>query len=148
VGSKPPPAWVLDLHRFMGGLTLVFTAVHLAGLLLDDYVQFSLLDVVVPFVSSWRPVAVAWGTIALALLVAVQLTSMARDRLPRALWRRVHFSSFPLFLLATVHTLTAGSDARNPAVLVTVGGTCGLVVVLVLLRVLRGARSASARPTP
>ncbi len=142
---KPPPEWVLDLHRFLGGLALTFTGVHLAGLLLDDYVEFGLLDLFVPFVSEWRPLAVACGTVALYLLLAVQLTSLARDRMPRALWRRVHFASFPLFLLTTVHTIAAGTDARNPAVLLTVGGACALVAFLALLRVFLPRRTWSPR---
>ena len=31
-GRKPAPAWLLDLHRFLGGLAAAFTALHLAGL--------------------------------------------------------------------------------------------------------------------
>ena len=27
-GRKPRPAWLFDLHRFLGGLALVFTAIH------------------------------------------------------------------------------------------------------------------------
>ena len=34
-----------DLHRFLAGLAVTFTAVHVAGLLLDDYVQLDLVDV-------------------------------------------------------------------------------------------------------
>lgn len=133
LGRRPPPEWVLDLHRFMGGLSLVFTGVHLVGLLLDDYVEFGPVELLVPFASSWRPAAVAAGSVALYLLLAVQLTSLARDRLPRTLWRRAHLASFPLFVLATVHTLAAGTDARHPAVLATVGGACALVAFLTLL---------------
>jgi predicted ferric reductase len=143
---KPPPEWVLDLHRFVGGLAVTFTAVHLGGLLLDDYVAFGPVDLLVPFAASWRPLAVAWGVLALYLLLAVQLTSLARARLPRRLWRRVHLSSFPLFVLASVHTVAAGTDARNPVVLLTVGGACGLTLFLGLLRWLRGSRAMPVRP--
>jgi len=110
-GRRPRPAWTLDLHRFFGGLALIFTAVHVGAILVDTYVNFDLLSVLVPFASSWRPTAVAWGVVALYLLLAVELTSLARSRIPRRWWRAVHFASFPLFAMATVHALTAGTDA-------------------------------------
>jgi predicted ferric reductase len=151
LGRNLAPEWVLDLHRYMGGLALTFTAVHLGGLLLDDYVEFAPVDLLVPFAAEWRPGALAWGIVGLYLLLAVQLTSLVRERLPRALWRRIHLASFPLFGLATVHTLTAGSDARHPGVLVLVGGACGLVVLLALARLLpprKGRPAAEPLPTP
>ena len=64
------PAWVLDLHRFLGGLATVFVCVHVAAVVFDSYVAFGLADVLVPLASSWHPVAVAWGVVALYLLLA------------------------------------------------------------------------------
>ena len=108
------PNWTLDLHRFLGGLAVVFTAVHVASILLDSYVHFGVAELFVPFASAWHPLAVAWGIVALYLLVAVEATSLARRRMPTVLWRRVHYLSFPLFVMATVHLLAAGSDANAP----------------------------------
>ncbi|HVN51549.1 MAG TPA: ferric reductase-like transmembrane domain-containing protein [Acidimicrobiales bacterium] len=112
-GHRPRPAWMLDLHRWLGGLATIFVGVHVLALLADSYVHFTLLSVLVPFAGSWRPAAVAWGVVGLYLLLAVELTSLARRRLPKRAWRAVHFASFPLFLLATAHALTAGTDAGS-----------------------------------
>jgi len=112
-GHRPRPAWMLDLHRWLGGLATIFVGVHVVAILADSYVHFSLLSALVPFVSSWRPAAVAWGVVGLYLLLAVELTSLARRRLSKRVWRAVHFASFPLFLTATVHALTAGTDAGS-----------------------------------
>jgi uncharacterized membrane protein YbhN (UPF0104 family) len=46
---------------------------------------------------------VAWGIAALYLLIAVEITSLVRRSLPNRLWRRVHYASFPIFALATIH---------------------------------------------
>ena len=108
--GRPRPNWILDLHRFLGGLALLFTGIHVVGLVLDSYVHFGLVEVLVPFASAWHPVAVAWGVIALYLLVAVELTSLARKKISKRVWRMTHYLSFPLFLLTTVHALSAGTD--------------------------------------
>jgi sulfoxide reductase heme-binding subunit YedZ len=133
-------AWLLDLHRFLGGTALAFTGVHLAALLLDDYVGFGVLDLLVPFASAWRPLAVALGVLGLYLLLAVELTSLARARLPARLWRRVHLLALPLFALATLHGLLAGADAGHPLM------TGAVLAVLVLVGALAVARVALPRP--
>jgi len=107
------PAWILDLHRFLGGLATIFVGVHVGAILLDTYTHFGLTDVLVPFASSWHPVAVAWGIVALYVLLAVELTSLARQRLPKRLWRTVHVASLPLFVVASIHYLAAGTDSGN-----------------------------------
>jgi predicted ferric reductase len=147
LGRWPAPGWTLDLHRFLGGLALAFTGVHTAGLVLDNYVQFDLVNLLVPFTARWRPVAVAWGVVAVYLLVAVEATSLARRRLPHRLWRRVHVAAFPLLVAATGHLLAAGSDRGNPAVLVMLVATAAATTFLLLFRLLqRPRRSKPTRP--
>jgi hypothetical protein len=34
------PNWMLDLHRFLGGLAVVFVAVHVGSVVLDSFVHF------------------------------------------------------------------------------------------------------------
>jgi DMSO/TMAO reductase YedYZ heme-binding membrane subunit len=149
------PNWMLDVHRFLGGLAAIFVGVHVTAIVLDSYVHFGLAEVLVPFASSWHPVAVAWGIVGLYLLLAVELTSLARRRLPRRLWRVVHGLSFPLFGLATVHALTAGTDSGNLVWQVAVWGTTAAVVFLTVVRLLQLAEAPVAdaatlptHPTP
>jgi hypothetical protein len=52
--SAARPKWLLDLHRFLGALTVVFTLVHVAGLMLDSFVSFSIVEVHVPFAANWK----------------------------------------------------------------------------------------------
>ncbi len=129
------PAWVLDLHRFLGGLATMFVGVHVLAILADSYTSFGLSDVLVPFASSWHPLAVAWGVVGLYLLLAVELTSLARKHLPKQIWRAVHVSAFPLYALATIHYLSAGTDAMNPMSLVAIAVATGSVVALTIRRV-------------
>ncbi|MGE0729280.1 MAG: ferric reductase-like transmembrane domain-containing protein [Acidimicrobiia bacterium] len=143
---KGIPAWLLDLHRFLGGLSVVFTGVHLAGLVADDYVAFGWKELFVPFASTWQPVAVAWGVVACYLLVAVEATSLLVRRLPRAWWRRVHTASFALFVTATIHGFAAGTDRTALAVRWTALSLSALLGMLIAVRV--GRPRAARRRGP
>lgn len=138
------PAWLLDLHRFLGTLSVVFVAVHLVALWADSYLVFAWSELFVPMASTWRPGAVAWGIVATYVLVAVQVTSWLMRRLPRRLWHTVHLSTFALFVAASVHGFQAGADREVLVVqwLALTGGT--LVSFLVLFRLLAPRRSAGA----
>jgi hypothetical protein len=146
------PAWILDLHRFLGGLATIFVGVHVASILLDSYTDFGLIDVLVPFASSWHPAAVAWGVVALYVLVAVELTSLARHRLPARLWRTLHVASLPLFALATIHYVAAGTDASNVMSLGAIGVLSAAIVLLFARRMqevrARGGGLIPASPSP
>ena len=142
------PAWVLDLHRFLGGLATMFVGVHVLAILADSYTNFGLSDVLLPFASSWHPLAVAWGVVGLYLMLAVELTSLARKHLPKKIWRAVHVSAFPLYVFATIHYLSAGTDATNPMSLVAIVVATGSVVALTIRRVLEMRARAAREVVP
>jgi len=48
------------------------------------------------------------------LLLAVELTSLARTHLPKRWWRRIHGASFPLFVVSSIHLFTAAPTPLNP----------------------------------
>ncbi|MGZ4691013.1 MAG: ferric reductase-like transmembrane domain-containing protein [Acidimicrobiia bacterium] len=137
ITRKPKPAWVLDLHRFLGALTVVFVGIHVLAIWLDSYVQFGPSELFIPFASTWKPVAVAWGVVALYLLLAIEITSLLQRRIPRRVWRAVHLSSFGLFVFATVHALTAGTDSGSKATVYFAIGSTLLVASLTALRIVR-----------
>ncbi|HUI49655.1 MAG TPA: ferric reductase-like transmembrane domain-containing protein [Acidimicrobiia bacterium] len=144
VRRRGVPAWLLDLHKFLGTLAIVFVGVHVLALWADTYVYFGPRELFVPFASPWRTSAVAWGIAAMYLLIAIELSSWVMKRLPRRLWRSVHATSLPMFAAATVHGFMSGADRANLAVqwVATTGGV--LVSVLLILRM--GALRQAAAP--
>jgi len=110
---------VEDVHRFLGILAGIFIAIHVGSIALDTVVPFSLTQLVIPFTASYRPLATGLGVVALELLVAVGITNFFRSRLPYRAWRRVHYLTFAVWLLATGHGILAGTD-RDQAWLVTI----------------------------
>lgn len=107
------PAWLLDLHRWLGGLTVTFALVHVGALIADSYVDFGLVEVLLPFASEWKPAAVALGVIAMWGLMVIEGTSLLVKRLPKKIWRVVHLGSYILFWLTSLHATFAGTDANG-----------------------------------
>ncbi len=132
--ARPRPAWRLDLHRFLGGMAVVFVAVHLSGTLFDHFVPFGLTDLLVPLASHWSPIPVALGVVSLYLLVAVEVTSLLRGRMPARAWRLTHWLSFPLFGLVELHLLLSGSDRHSAWLLLSVAAVDVVVAVLLVRR--------------
>ena len=139
-GRRPRPNWLLDMHRFLGGAAVVFTVLHVVSIMLDQFVHFGLTDVLVPFASSWKPSAVAWGIVGFYLLLAIEISSLLRSRIPKKLWRATHYASFPLFVVASIHALTAGTDRNTMLLQYGIIVSAVAVLVLTLIRVDRADR--------
>jgi len=140
------PRWLNDLHRFLGGLSVMFVAVHVTGVVADTFVHFGPAEVLVPLASSWHPWEVAWGIVAAYLLAAVELTSLLRARLPHRLWKGVHALSFVLFVAVTVHVLLAGTDTDDGWALYPVLAATMAVTFLSVARLARPKRAAVTGP--
>ena len=105
---------VEDVHRFLAILTGVFIVLHGSTLLLDSVVPTSLAQELVPFTSGYRPFAVGLGVTAAELMAAVGISNAFRKQLPHRVWRRVHYATLGVWVLATGHGLLAGTDRFDP----------------------------------
>ena len=142
------PAKLLDLHRFFGMAALLFTGIHIAGLVADTYVHFGWVEVLVPWASEWQASNVAWGVIGFYLLLAVELTSLVMKRLPRAVWRQIHRTSFGLYVFATYHGMTAGSDTSNQWYRMVMLASINVVAFLTILAILAHRQAGNRRIQP
>jgi predicted ferric reductase len=105
---------VEEVHRFFAILTGVFIVLHGGTLLLDSVVPISLAQELVPFTSGYRPLAVGLGVVGAELVAAVGISNALRPQLPRRVWRRVHYLTLGVWVLATGHGLLAGTDRFDP----------------------------------
>ena len=83
----------------------------------------------------------ASGTIAAYALLAVEITSLLRKKLSKQAWRTVHYLSFPLFALATIHLLAVGTDRTTFLLRFTVIVGTMVIVVLTAIRAYRADRA-------
>lgn len=135
MGKRPGFPWLLDIHRFFSSLTAVFLTLHLVTLWADSFVEFGLWEFFVPHTSEWRRGAVTWGVLSMYLMIAVELSSLVRDRIPERTWHGIHSLSYISLVFGSVHAWQAGSDVRNPIVLAFGLATLALVVGLTVFRI-------------
>ena len=120
-------ARIYALHRALGITAVLGMAVHLVALWADDFVEFTLSQLLLlPWTSVYEPFAVTLGWLAMISLALTAASGGLRRLLPG--WRIVHALSFLTFALGLVHGLLAGSDSDSPwalafylAVLLAVG---------------------------
>jgi predicted ferric reductase len=133
-GRVKSAAWprfaVAELHRNLSLLSVAFLAVHISTAILDSYVSLHWVDVVVPFVSSYQPLWLGLGTLALDILLAVLITSLLRTRLAPRAWRAVHWLSYLSWPIAVVHGFAMSESDGNRAWVLTLDCLCVLAVVI------------------
>jgi sulfoxide reductase heme-binding subunit YedZ len=127
----------VELHRWLSPIALALVLGHAAILLADGFVRFDALDLLVPFVAPYRPIAVGLGVIAMYVALVVHVSFALRKRLGTRTWRRLHYLSFVAFAAAALHAILAGSDAARPWALAVIGAPVAAVVVLVVQRLRR-----------
>lgn len=101
------------LHRLLALGSLVFLGAHLSTLYLDPWSNFSVKDLVVPFAASYRPFWMSCGILAAYVLVVIAASSLLQSRLPRVLWRGIHYLSFLTFAIGLVHGIGSGTDTAQ-----------------------------------
>jgi sulfoxide reductase heme-binding subunit YedZ len=141
--SIPRPRSV-EAHRWLSTVALTMTSAHALALLGDRFVRFDVLDVLVPFLSSYRASAVALGALAAYGAALVHASFSFRRRIGPNTWRKLHSLSFVVFAGALLHGLFAGSDSSAPGMQALYVSSAVAVGALGAVRVLRRARPPAA----
>jgi len=135
-----------EMHRRVSLLSIVFLVVHILAAVFDPFTNLGLAAAFVPLASSYRPMQVAVGVIALYLFIALIVTSLLRNHIGQRTWRVVHWTSYAMWPLAMLHGLTAGTDGTAPWML-AVDALCGIAVVAALAsRIVAGTPNRAILP--
>jgi methionine sulfoxide reductase heme-binding subunit len=121
-------------HQFTATAGLVLLCVHIALLVTDTFMPFSILDVLVPMRSAFRPVSIAFGVLAMYGVVIVMVSSWLRKKLGTPWWRRLHLLTVPAFTLALAHGVFSGTDTPRTWMWSLYAATGMIVLFLVLVR--------------
>jgi predicted ferric reductase len=141
------PAWLLDLHRYLGVLSIVTVGMHMATLVGDNWEHYGWSELFVPFtdLKYSNTAAIAWGVFAFYLLVVIQLSSWVMKWIPRKLWHGIHLLSYVLFVMVTIHGFKAGSDSTNIVFFAVASGGIAILLFALTARVLQGRAKKTQR---
>ena len=123
-------SFTYDFHQFISLLAIGFVVVHVVVLLFDQYLTFSVPQVLIPFISTYRPLWVGIGIISLYLTLLVTVTFYLRDRIGRKAFSRIHVLSLLAFVGAAAHGLYSGTDSPLLTVQLMYAGTFLSIVFL------------------
>ena len=139
---------VEEIHRFGGLLVGSLIGIHVLTIAADSFLPFSLVQLLVPFTSNYRPIWTGLGIAAAELLLALAITNHYRRRMPYAFWRKAHYLNFAVWALASIHGLMSGTDRGAVWLAILYGVAVATVVTLLGWRfgrhVLRTPRIATA----
>lgn len=129
---EPSVAW--SIHRAIGSALLISVMAHVFSLLLDHFINLKLVDVLVPFVSFYKPVLVALGVFGFYLLLLLLGTSLYTMTKHARGWRLIHYFSFLMFTLIFLHGTLLGTDRHQPWMVAMYWVTAVLVGIFVIYR--------------
>jgi hypothetical protein len=117
-GAGVPRFLVDGLHRNLSLLVVVLLSAHVLTAVLDPFAHLRPLDALVPLASSYRPLWLGFGALALDLLIALVVTSLVRARLG-------------------LHGLGTGTDASAPWLQALTAVCAGAVAITIAARLVR-----------
>ena len=141
------PAWLQDLHKYFGGASIVMVVLHVVSLMLDGWLHFSVIEALVPFAAGYRTIPVALGIIGFYLMLAVQGSSLMMNKLPRKVWKGIHYSAYGVLVLAAFHAGFSGTDVGTGWYRLLSIALIIFAAIAVLLRVLVSRKSAATPAT-
>jgi predicted ferric reductase len=123
-----------DMHQFLSLLAIGFATLHVAVLLSDRYLPFSLAQILVPFAAPYRPVWVGLGVIGMYLTLLVSITFYIRQWIGYRTFRIIHYVSFITYIGVALHGLLSGTDSPLLSIELMYAGTFLVIVFLFAYR--------------
>jgi predicted ferric reductase len=107
-----------DFHQYISLLAIGFTLLHMGVLLFDGYMPYSIFQILIPFISPYRPFWIGIGVIGFYLMLLVTITFYMRTKISMKTFRAIHTFSLLAYFAITLHSFMSGSDSSLPSVMV------------------------------
>jgi methionine sulfoxide reductase heme-binding subunit len=127
-----------SLHDYTTVLWMPLAVVHVGALVLDQTARIGVLDVVIPFRTTYGTLAIGLGTLSVDALLIVTITSFFKRRMQPEMWRWLHRLAYVAFALVFLHAVLGGTDFSDPAVSAITWGSAAALLTLGLARLLGG----------
>lgn len=139
---------LIVLHQSSGWYGFLTMLLHVLLIWQDQYVPYTLKELLIPFLAKNEPLLSAFGTLSLYLfLLVIGASDFFMKRLGIKRWKKLHLLVIPAWVLMMVHGLAIGTDSAEPWALFLYAGGIAVILILGILRYLDSAivRQSSER---
>lgn len=118
---EPIKAWAI--HKALAYALCASIAIHVGLLLIDKFVPFSLVQILVPFASHYNngtklggislgSIAVTLGILAMYGVAIIVASSLGWIDTKKKAWRKLHYLGYLVALFVFLHAISVGSDLK------------------------------------
>jgi len=132
LGPVLDQTFTVDFHEFISLLSIGFMALHVFVLTIDRFLPYTLVQILVPFLSPYRPFWVGLGVITFYITLLVTVTFYLRKKIGVKTFRSIHLLSLLGYLGVTLHGLYAGTDSPLISMQLLYKGTALVVIFLTI----------------
>ncbi len=122
--------FTFDFHEFISLLSIGFVLLHVVVLTIDRFLPYTPFQILVPFLSPYRPFWVGMGILGFYISLLVTVTFYLRSKIGVKTFRSLHVLSLLGYLGVTLHGLYAGTDSPLIAMSLLYKGTALVVIFL------------------
>jgi len=152
---EPITAWAI--HKALAIALCVSIAVHIGFLLIDSYVRFSLVQLLVPLESRYNngttflgvalgSLSVSLGILAMYGIAVIVASSLGWIDTKKRAWKSLHYLSYAVAVFVFLHALYTGSDLKYGVFRLAWIGLGAVVVLGILSRLWRAGTTQPKRP--
>lgn len=126
---------LVKAHQTSGWYGLLTTIFHVILIWKDQYVPYSLLEIIVPLTAKNQPILSAFGTAAFYLLLLVMISSdffMKKIGINR--WKKIHVAVIPAWIFMVLHGIFIGFDSFKPWAMFLYGSGISILILLGFIR--------------
>ena len=131
-------SFTFDFHEYISLLAIGFIFLHVVVLLFDSYLPFSLIQIMLPFLSTYRPFWVGIGVLSMYITLLVTITFYLRKKIGQKKFRSIHTLSLLAFFGAALHGFFSGTDSSIGTAQIIYFSTLLPVILLTAFWMIRG----------
>jgi methionine sulfoxide reductase heme-binding subunit len=133
-------------HDTLALSSIAAIVIHGASLLGDQYLHPSILDIAIPFVSSYKTFWTSLGIVSGWGLALLGLSYYARRRIGALRWRKLHRFTALVWIAGLIHALGEGTDAGQLWFLAMVAIVAIPALALLVTRLVGAGGGSAAAP--
>ncbi|MDQ2943084.1 MAG: ferric reductase-like transmembrane domain-containing protein [Candidatus Dormibacteraeota bacterium] len=127
-----------SLHEYTTVLWIPLAGLHMLTLVLDSTARVGLLDLVIPFHSTYATLAIGLGALSVDVLLVVTVTALLKRHMKKSVWLWLHRLAYVGFALIFFHAVLSGTDFSDPVVSAITWAAGAMLLLLALARAIWG----------